>query len=90
MDRVGTGDGLGDGEVGELVGEVDEEGDGEWDSLLGAGPSGWAPLSAHAVVRAANVAAIAIRRFMGCLLRWEHAHAADRTQLENPALVTVR
>jgi hypothetical protein len=56
------GDGLGDGVVG--LGDIDEEGV----SLPGAGPSGWAPLSAHALVSAANVAAIAIRRFMGCLL----------------------
>ncbi len=37
-------------------------------ALIGAGPIGWAPLSAHAAVRTASTAVIAIRRFMGCLL----------------------
>ena len=37
-------------------------------STLGAGPIGWAPLSAHAAVSAASIAVIAIKRFMGCLL----------------------
>jgi hypothetical protein len=50
------------------VGDVDEEGDS--DPTPGAGPIGWAPLSAQAVVTAANVATIAIRRFMGFLLRF--------------------
>src|SRR4026207_2305521 len=58
------------------VGEADTEGDGEpegdieglGDSALGAGPMGWAPLSAHAAVSAASTAVIAIKRFMGCLL----------------------
>jgi hypothetical protein len=58
------GDGLGDGVVGDPPGDVDE--DGETDP--GAGPSDWAPPSAHAAVIAARVIAIAIRRFVGCLL----------------------
>jgi hypothetical protein len=37
--------------------------------MLGAGPIGWAPLSAHAPVNAASTTVIAITRFMGCLLR---------------------
>jgi hypothetical protein len=61
------GEGLGDGELGVPIGDVDEDGERDG-SLLGAGPSGWAPLSAHAVESAATVAVIAIRRFMGCLL----------------------
>ena len=59
--------GVGEGEtVGDGVGDGEVEGVG--DSVLGAGPIGWAPLSAHAAVRAASTAVIAIRRFMGCLL----------------------
>jgi hypothetical protein len=65
MDLAGSGDGLAEGVAGDPVGDGDEEGD----PLPGAGPSGCAPLSVQAVVSAANVAAIAIRRFMGCLLR---------------------
>jgi hypothetical protein len=41
---------------------------GDEDSSLGAGPIGWAPVSAHAAVSTASTATIAIRRFIGCLL----------------------
>jgi hypothetical protein len=67
IDCVGVGEGdtegVGDGDPGE--GDVE----GVGGSVLGAGPIGWAPLSAHAAVSAASIAVIAIRRFMGCLLR---------------------
>jgi hypothetical protein len=59
--RAGIGDG--DGVVGDPVGVDGDEG-----SSLGAGPIGWAPLSAHAAVSTVRTATIAIRRFMGCLL----------------------
>jgi hypothetical protein len=62
---VVEGEGVGDDVGDEDPPDGDVEGDG---STLGAGPIGWAPLSAHAAVSAASTAVIAIKRFMGCLL----------------------
>jgi hypothetical protein len=69
-----VGDGLGDGIAGDPDGDVDDVAG----SLLGAGPSGWAPPSAQAVESAATVATIAIKRFMGCLLFLGDATHAPR------------